>query len=244
MLLLVQPGVEQEPAHADDRVQRRADLVAHGCKEAALCLVRLFGGLARLLRLREQSGVLERDGGLLRHAGQEAQVGRRERAPVAAAPDGEDARDCATHHEGGGHELLFRVVLRALDVNGALVGPDPVDRLGASGHHDVPDDPLPRGDRRGADLVGDGADGYDGAQGLGIGIGQVHRAGVRVEQRACAGRDELQDPRELQGCRHLASDLGQGGHLFRPATRLVVQTGILDGDADVGGNGRQQALVG
>ena len=47
-LLVVELGVGQEAAHADDRVHRRADLVAHRGQEGALGLV---GGLGRLTRL-------------------------------------------------------------------------------------------------------------------------------------------------------------------------------------------------
>ena len=45
-------GVEQQAAHADDRVERRPDLVAHRREEAALRLVRLLGGRPRLLAPR------------------------------------------------------------------------------------------------------------------------------------------------------------------------------------------------
>ena len=60
-LLDVELGIEQEPAHADDRVHRRAYLVAHGCEERAFRLVGGFGQRARLLGLFEQASVLDRD---------------------------------------------------------------------------------------------------------------------------------------------------------------------------------------
>ena len=44
-------GAVQKPAHADDRVHRRADLVAHRCQEGALGLRRGLGLLARPLEL-------------------------------------------------------------------------------------------------------------------------------------------------------------------------------------------------
>ena len=50
-LLVVERRVEQQAAHADHRVHRRADLVAHGGQERALGLVGGFGRGARLLRL-------------------------------------------------------------------------------------------------------------------------------------------------------------------------------------------------
>ena len=52
VLLGVELGVEQQPAHADHRVHRRADLVAHRRQERALGLVGGLGRGARLLRLR------------------------------------------------------------------------------------------------------------------------------------------------------------------------------------------------
>ena len=60
-LLGVERGVEQQAAHADHRVHRRADLVAHRREERALRLVRGLGRGARLLRLVEQARVLDRD---------------------------------------------------------------------------------------------------------------------------------------------------------------------------------------
>ena len=50
-LLGVERRVEQQAAHADHRVHRRADLVAHGRQERALGLVGGLGGGARFLRL-------------------------------------------------------------------------------------------------------------------------------------------------------------------------------------------------
>src|SRR5436190_301879 len=41
-LLGIEPGPLEQPAHADDRVHRRADLVAHRSQERALRLVRLL----------------------------------------------------------------------------------------------------------------------------------------------------------------------------------------------------------
>ena len=51
----VERRVQQQPAHADHRVHRRADLVAHRRQEGALGVVGSFGGGAgpRLLRLAE-----------------------------------------------------------------------------------------------------------------------------------------------------------------------------------------------
>ena len=60
-LLVVERRVEQQPAHADHRVHRRADLVAHRRQERALGLVGGLGRGAGFLRLLEQPRVLDRD---------------------------------------------------------------------------------------------------------------------------------------------------------------------------------------
>ena len=61
-LLSREPGVEREVRHADDRVHRRADLVAHVRQELAFGHRRLLGALAcdleLLDELRETAGVL------------------------------------------------------------------------------------------------------------------------------------------------------------------------------------------
>ena len=49
VLLLAQLGVEQEAQHPQDAVQRRPDLVAHGCQEVGLRAVGQLGLLLRLL---------------------------------------------------------------------------------------------------------------------------------------------------------------------------------------------------
>ena len=57
----VQRRVEQQPAHADDGIHRRADLVAHRRQEAALGFVGGFGLGAGLLRFLEHLRVLDGD---------------------------------------------------------------------------------------------------------------------------------------------------------------------------------------
>ena len=60
-LVVGQRRVQQQPAHADHRVHRRADLVAHRRQEGALGFVGGFGLGAGLLRLLEHLRVLDRD---------------------------------------------------------------------------------------------------------------------------------------------------------------------------------------
>ena len=79
----LQVGVEQQTAHADHRVHRRADLVAHGREERALRGVRLLGEAGLLLELREQVGVGDRDRGLLGERLHDPSVPRFERSDLA-----------------------------------------------------------------------------------------------------------------------------------------------------------------
>ena len=57
-LLVVERRVEQQVGHADDRVHRRADLMAHRGEEGALGLGRRVGRLASSLELRGPLGDL------------------------------------------------------------------------------------------------------------------------------------------------------------------------------------------
>jgi hypothetical protein len=78
-LLVVKRGVEQQPAHADDRVHRRADLVAHCSQEGALGFVGRFGRGTRFLRGTEQPRVLDRDHRLVGEAAQQVRFAVGER---------------------------------------------------------------------------------------------------------------------------------------------------------------------
>ena len=73
-LLGVERGVEQQSAHADDGVHRRADLVAHRREERALGLVGRLGRGARFLRFLEQARVLQRHADIGRDGGEQALV--------------------------------------------------------------------------------------------------------------------------------------------------------------------------
>jgi hypothetical protein len=64
-LVVGERRVEEQAAHADHRVHRRADFVAHVCQEGALGLVRGFGRGARFLRCLKEPCVLDRDHGLV-----------------------------------------------------------------------------------------------------------------------------------------------------------------------------------
>ena len=79
-LLGVELRLGEQAAHADDRVHRRADLVAHRGQERALGLVRCRPRpRVASRRLGEQPGVVDGDRGLLRQADEEVEIGRRER---------------------------------------------------------------------------------------------------------------------------------------------------------------------
>ena len=112
------------------------------------------------------------------------------------------------------------------------------------GGRDAADDALARDDLVGADLVGDAAGGHDRTQRPRLVRRQEHGARVAVEQRPGAVGDELEHDRQLERGRHLAPDFRERGHLLGPLACLVIEAGVLDGDADVGGDRRQQPLVG
>ena len=59
-LLLVEAGILEQVAHADDGVERRAQLMAHDGEEAALGPVRLLGLGLRLGQLADQRGDIGR----------------------------------------------------------------------------------------------------------------------------------------------------------------------------------------
>ena len=75
---LVEAGAAQQVGHADDRVQRRAQLVAHGREEAALGAARLLGARERVGQLGQQRGGIGRQ-----HQQREPEAGRR--APAGRA---------------------------------------------------------------------------------------------------------------------------------------------------------------
>ena len=81
----VERRVEQQAAHADDGVHRRADLVAHGRQERALGLVGALGRGARFLRLLEQPRVLDRDHRLVGEGLEQRQLLVGERPAAAGA---------------------------------------------------------------------------------------------------------------------------------------------------------------
>ncbi len=73
-LLVVERRVEHEPAHPDDRVHGRPDLVAHRGQERALRAVRILGRVPGLLCLAEEAGVVDRDRGMLREADEQVEL--------------------------------------------------------------------------------------------------------------------------------------------------------------------------
>ena len=75
-----QVGVEQQAAHADHRVHRRADLVAHRRQERPLGGVRLLGDARLLLEPLEQARVGHRDRRLVGEGLQDRRLLRVERA--------------------------------------------------------------------------------------------------------------------------------------------------------------------
>ena len=68
----------EQPAHADDRVHRRPDLVAHRREERALRLVGRLRRARGVAQVAEEAGVVDRDRGLLRKPDEEVEVCGRE----------------------------------------------------------------------------------------------------------------------------------------------------------------------
>ena len=94
LLLARERGAAQQVGHADDRVQRRPQLVAHGREEAALGAARLLGAGERIGELGQQRGGVGRQ-----HEKSDPETGRERRlaAPVGARGDhqGEARRGCS-----------------------------------------------------------------------------------------------------------------------------------------------------
>jgi len=128
VLLGVERSIEQQAAHANHRVHRRADLVAHRCQERALGLVGGLGGGARLLRLPEQPCVLDGDHRLVGEGPQERLLLIAERAGRL------------TEHAQGTDAVALpdqRAVHRG--VRADLIGELARGRLAGTGHHRLVD---------------------------------------------------------------------------------------------------------
>ncbi len=152
-LLVVEGGIDQEPAHPDHRVERRADLVAHGRQERALGLIGLLRALPCLEGLFEQARVLHRDRGLLREPYQEVEIQIGEVLLGGRPPDRQHAADLAAHDERGRHEAVFLVLLRARDDGRARVVSRVVDHLCLTGLDDASHDPGAANEREALDRL-------------------------------------------------------------------------------------------
>ena len=142
-LLDGQLGVGHQAAHADDRVHRRADLVAHRRQERALGLVGCLCGDARIAQIAEQLGVVDGDGSVLRKSDEEVEVGRRVWPLVLArAPDGHHAVDATAADERRDHESLHLLGRRSHDLDGARVLVDLVDDFRARLGREAANDPC------------------------------------------------------------------------------------------------------
>ena len=156
-LLVVQVRAEQQPAHADDRVHRRADLVAHRRQERALRLVRRVGAPPRLLQLAHvvvdpvEALVIAVDDE--RH---DVDLDLDE-APVGAHPSGQPVRAALLQRLADDRLALIRVlgrldherVDRAADRVLRRVPEQALGRRVPAGHHLVP---IHRDDRDRADV--------------------------------------------------------------------------------------------
>ena len=74
-------------------------------------------------------------------------------------------------------------------------------------------------------------------------LGEEEGGRVGRQQRLDALADPLEDRLRVERRRDLLADLGEGRHLVAAAVGLLEQAGVLDRDADVRGDRRQQAGV-
>ena len=128
-LLGVEARLLEQPAHPDDRVHRRPDLVAHRREERGLRLVRLLGGPARLERVLVEGCVVDGDRRLAGEALEEREVGLGERASGCLAPDRHHADDRVARDHRRDHQPLLDVGFRAGDLDRPWVGEGVVDHL-------------------------------------------------------------------------------------------------------------------
>ena len=192
----------------------------------------------------EESGVVDRDGRLLRQADQEVEVLLDERRRFAEPPDGHHPDDFVARSKRRDKEALPGLVRRALDLDAARVVRDVVDDLGLTGIGKSADYPHAKGDAAGPDLVGEIANGYVYVQLVAACICQVDRARIGPQEVPRACRDVVQYLVGLEGRRDLLPNFCESRHLRAASTRLAVQPRVLDRGADVRRERRQEPDVG
>jgi hypothetical protein len=115
--------------------------------------------------------------------------------------------------------------------------------LGRPRPDDVADDPLALDDLVGPDGVGQLAQREDRPETAGLAVGEIERGRVGAEQRLDPLADPFEDSLDIERRRDLLADLGQGGHLVAAAVGLLVEPRVLDRDADVRRDRREQPGV-
>ena len=229
----LQVGVEQQPAHADHGVHRRADLVAHGGEERPLGLVGLLCEPGLLLQPGEQVGVRDRDYRLLGERLQDASMAGFERADLL--PAGVELSVVPTLDHQGGHDEAPRLSVLVALRDGVVV----LDEHGC-GEIDVGDvvstsdlAQVPSTGRRHHQIVA-----VTHQDRSAIGVAQSDRllddAGEDGVEVTRIGADQLQD-------------LGRGGLQLQRFGEVVValldlaeQASVLDGDRRLIGEGFQE----
>ena len=248
VLLGVELRVEQQAAHADHRVHRRADLVAHRGEERALGLVGRLRRGARFLGFVEQARVLDRDHRLVGEGLQQSDLLRRKRRPLAVRERADDEESANTtvppHHWRNQAGKIADLGCHAAN---RLGNPIPRQCIGIMHHaalqHRLRDDGLGDGGR--LELLCGPLAARSARQ------TQVHH-GVLVDGQHCqvAACDQalaaVEDLLEHRlGIGHRAADdlqhLGGGGLLFERLLRLVEQAHVLDRDHRLVGEGLRRA---
>ena len=244
-LLRVQLRVLEQAAHADDRVHRRPDLVAHRGEERGLGEVRLLGGTPGGQGVLVEPGVVDRDRRLVRQALEEGEVRVRERGSPVGPPHGGHADQRVAGEHRGDHEPVDVVrLLGAGDRDRARVGVRVVHDLRSVPRGRAADDALAQQDRVVEDARGVVAPRHERLERLAVRLREIHRAGLDAEQVQDALGEAVEHAADVERRRDLAGDRRQRAHLVGTAVRLVDQACGLDRHAQAGGDRLEQPDVG
>ncbi len=230
-LFVVEKGVEQQAAHADDGVHRGADLVAHGGQEGALGFVSGLGQFLCGLRLFVQPGVLDGNRRLAAQANGKIKIVLGKTAVLNfVAPDREHADHLIGHRQRHEDDGVFVVIARPGDPGHARVAEWIVDDFGDAGLRHAACDPLSQAKCVVLEQVGVPAHGHPRGQ-RAIRLQQPDHDIAGVQHVLGAGGDLFQYLLEVERGGNLPPHLVQRCRLAGAALALVEQSCVLDGDA-------------